>query len=300
MYTLVTACMNRESHLRRSLEAWRAIPDIGEILIVDWSNSRPLVDLCGEDPRIRVVRVEGEPRWILSYAYNLGVFRASHPYILKCDSDCLPDPKVVLCLPDEGHFYAGFWKSGAQVGKPSVNGQCVFLRTQFEAINGYSEYIRTYGRDDEDLYDRLIAKGFERREIAPELLNFLDHTQEDRISNQFDLRPNPSFEEVLLRNPAYNEMHNLLVAKALPWSQASARATYETLETGDRWERLRRNRSDELSIPEPVRIAARIYSMRSLVSQLFKIPMAATQDLDEPKCLALLRSRLTGAPKKQP
>ncbi len=297
MYTLVTACMNRESHLRQSLALWGKLPDIGEILIVDWSNGRPLLDLCAEDPRIRVVRVEEEPRWILSYAYNLGVFRARHPHILKCDSDCQPDPEVLLCLPGERHFYAGFWKSGVPIGKPSVNGQCIFSRAQFEAVNGYSEFIRTYGRDDEDLYDRLIAAGFERREIAPNLFHFVDHTQEERISNQFDLRPNPSFEDVLFRNPAYNEMHNLLLAKALPWSPACVRATYETLETGDRWERLRRNRSAELPIPEPVRLAARLFSMRSLVSQLFKIPMPATQDLDEPKCLALLRSRLTGPAK---
>lgn len=298
MYSLVTACMNREDHLRRSLALWTKLPDIGEILVVDWSNGRPLLDLCKEDPRIRVVRVEEEPRWILSYAYNLGVFRTRFPHVLKCDSDCLPDPKLTLLLPGERHFYAGFWKSGVAVGKPSVNGQCTFSRTQFEAINGYSEYIRTYGRDDEDLYDRFIASGFERREIDPAFLNFIDHTQEERISNQFELRPNPSFEDVLFRNPAYNEMHNLLVGKALPWSQACARAAYETLESGERWERLRRNRSTELTIPEPVRIAARLFSMRSLVSQLFKIPMAATQDLDEPKCMALLKGRLTETAKK--
>jgi hypothetical protein len=44
-----------------------------------------------------------------------------------------------------------------------------FAKAQFEAIDGYSELIRTYGRDDEDFYDRLIAAGYARREIPPEL-----------------------------------------------------------------------------------------------------------------------------------
>ena len=77
MISLVTACMNREAHLRRSLPEWLRLPGLGEIVVVDWSNERSLEELTALDPRVRVVRVQGEPRWVLSYAYNLGVARAA-------------------------------------------------------------------------------------------------------------------------------------------------------------------------------------------------------------------------------
>src|SRR5690606_31623737 len=97
------------------------------------------------DPRIRLVRVQNEPRWILSYAYNLGISLARHPIILKCDADCFPQPGILSARPDDSTFFAGHWRSGVKVGKPSVNGQCLFTKARFEAVNGYSEVIRTYG-----------------------------------------------------------------------------------------------------------------------------------------------------------
>jgi hypothetical protein len=44
MRSLVTACMNREHHLRRSLPHWLSLPGLDEIIIVDWSTSEPLDD----------------------------------------------------------------------------------------------------------------------------------------------------------------------------------------------------------------------------------------------------------------
>ena len=47
MLSLVTACMNRDHHLRRTLPHWLALPGVDEVLIVDWSNPSPLDDLLG-------------------------------------------------------------------------------------------------------------------------------------------------------------------------------------------------------------------------------------------------------------
>lgn len=74
--SLVTCAMNRTDNLLKALGSWLAHSQISEVIIVDWSSrvpvSQSLEDAGVDDPRIRVIRVEDEPRWILSYAFNVG------------------------------------------------------------------------------------------------------------------------------------------------------------------------------------------------------------------------------------
>lgn len=284
MFSLVTACMNREPHVRQNLPHWLRLPRVDEIVIVDWSSREPLAELTAVDPRVRVVRVDGEPRWILSYAYNLGIARATQPAILKCDADCRPQPEVTALEPAPGRFFAGNWRSGTPVGKPSVNGQCVFLKSQFEQVNGYSEIIRTYGRDDEDFYDRLVAAGHARTELAPAWLDFLEHTQAERTSNQ----KGPLGEHPFLRDTAFLEIRNYFLTHALPWGPRRQRARYETLREEGRAVLLRRHRPDEIPIPAKIEASARLAALRHFVGRASGAPDNVLARLDERACLSLI------------
>ncbi|MFN7819548.1 MAG: hypothetical protein ACK5Q7_08135, partial [Cyanobacteriota bacterium] len=64
--SIVTVCMNRREHLLVTAPRVAAWPHHGEHLIVDWSSAVPLrrEDLP-RDPRVRLMRVEGETRWSL-------------------------------------------------------------------------------------------------------------------------------------------------------------------------------------------------------------------------------------------
>lgn len=292
MISLVTACMNRDAHLRRTLPQWLKLPDVSEIVIVDWSNRVPLRELGELDPRIRVLRVEGEPRWILSYAYNLGVSRARNELILKCDADCVPTPEVVNLRPSGTAFHAGHWKAGTACGKPSVNGQCFFSRTQFDRVNGYSELIRTYGRDDEDFYDRLIEAGYQRREIPPSELSFIEHTHEERLANQTTPRGGDPLEIFLQRQPLYFEMYNAALAMVLPWGRWSLRADYSILDEDERHLRAVRDTSREIPISNAVHAIARLHGIRSVTASACGWPKARALETNEAGCMAALRSRL--------
>ncbi|MGD0835209.1 MAG: galactosyltransferase-related protein [Polyangia bacterium] len=292
MLSLVTACMNREAHLRQSLPQWLALTNVGEVLVVDWSNSKSLVDLTSLDPRVRVIRVEDEPRWILSYAYNLGIALSRYEHILKCDADCIPGQAVQEIQPDGNTFYAGYWKSGRAVGKPSVNGQCVLSKQQFAKTNGYSEVIRAYGRDDEDFYDRLVRAGFARREISPSGFNFLDHTDEDRMANQAGHGESPPLQGFLQRNLTFNEMRNYFIGRQMHWGPWFLRATYERRAAGERFEVLRRNRSLEIPVPAALTEAATLFALRYLVGTALQLPATVSEKLEERACLALLAEKL--------
>lgn len=288
MISLVTACMNRESHLRRSLPAWLKLKNVDEIVLVDWSTGEPFDDLLKLDPRIRIVRVEGESRWILAYAYNLGIAQSRGDVILKCDADCLPSAAVLQLEPTAGRFFAGDWRNGDRVGKTCVNGQCLFTRDQWTQVNGYSELMRRYGHDDGDFYERLEAGGHVRCEITPELLEFLNHSDLERIANATEPPPENSIEAFLNRQLHYHEIINKLIAGFIPWGPWFPRADYHPIDSNGQLQVFRRDVSREIPLSPALQQLARTQAIRTLTSRLCKIPPALFARMDETACLAHL------------
>jgi hypothetical protein len=184
--SLVTCCKNREANLLRALPGWLACPEITQVVVVDWGSDRPVADSLAEaglaDPRILVVRVPDEPRWILSYAFNLGFRMAGGALILKADADIVLEPGFFAKNPlPPGSFIAGNWRRAAP-GQSFVNGFFLIGRADLMAVKGFNEYITTYGWDDDDLYDRLVAQGLTRVDVAPGTVTHLDHDDAVRLN----------------------------------------------------------------------------------------------------------------------
>ena len=147
--SIVTVVMNRQAHL------WATAPKIsrwsghGEHLIVDWSSREPIErGRLPADPRIRVVRVDGESSWQLTRAYNFAIARASHDLILKLDADCWIDGRCPgLSLQPNTYL-----RSATAGG---LNGLFMIHRPDFLRAGGFNEYLCGYGHDDKDLYQRL-------------------------------------------------------------------------------------------------------------------------------------------------
>jgi hypothetical protein len=68
LISVVCGCMDRREMLRQALPTWLALSEIGEIVIVDWSSPSPVRPLAAElgDRRVKVLRVDGQRRWIAS------------------------------------------------------------------------------------------------------------------------------------------------------------------------------------------------------------------------------------------
>lgn len=183
--SLVTCAMNREENLLRALATWLACPEIAEIVIIDWSSTAPVAEALARagiaDPRIRLVRVEGEPRWVLSWAFNAGFRLAKGDRILKADADIVLDGGFFAqnhLAP--GRFIAGNWRN-AEEGQAHVNGFFFVHRADLAAVGGFNEQITTYGWDDDDLYTRLVEAGAERQDVAAGTIRHLDHSDEARL-----------------------------------------------------------------------------------------------------------------------
>jgi glycosyltransferase involved in cell wall biosynthesis len=183
--SIVTCSKNRTENLIKAMKTWLPHKDVRQIVVVDWCSDRPVAsDLMNagiEDERILVVRVEDEPRWILSYAFNAGFRVAQHERVLKVDADITLEADFFsknILRP--GSFIAGDWQK-ANKGQEFINGFFFACLKDIQRIRGFNEYITTYGWDDDDIYMRLQSLGLQRKCVDVSTIYHLPHDDHARI-----------------------------------------------------------------------------------------------------------------------
>jgi len=188
--SLVSSCMNRNDNLKKSIISWLKLP-VQEIVIVDWNSLTPVTYTLAEiiDPRIKIIRVENEPDWILTYAVNVGLRFSSFTKIYKLDADIQTQENFLdLNQFEEGEFIRGTWESAIEEEQPDqvyINGSFGCYKSDLVKVGFYNEHIRTYGWDDSDLYFRLSTKaGLRQKHLAFNSLKHLHQEQEERLRHQ--------------------------------------------------------------------------------------------------------------------
>ena len=172
--------MNRHNNLLISLHTWIDLP-IKEIIIIDWCSDIIFSEIIPEYlkrnknfNKIKIYRVKGYNKWILTWAFNLGLYLANSKYILKVDADVtiLSDFFIKNILNDNDKiFYRGYWNKHKN---KHLNGQFFCKKEYLEIIGYFNEYITTYGYDDCDLYKRLNNLG-----IVDKMIFNIDHLYND-------------------------------------------------------------------------------------------------------------------------
>jgi len=188
--SLVSCCMNRNDNLKQSLKSWLRLP-VQEIVVVDWNSSTPVASTIADitDERIKVVRVENETRWILTYAFNVGLRFASYKKVYKLDADIeTREDFLELNRFERGEFIRGSWESAIEadrVDQVYINGSYGCYKSDLLEAGLYNEHIRTYGWDDSDLYTRLSTKcGLKQKFFAFNSLTHSHQQAEDRLKHQ--------------------------------------------------------------------------------------------------------------------
>lgn len=188
--SIVSCCMNRNENLLKAIKTWIKLP-VDEIIIVDWSSNEPVSESIKdiEDKRIKILRVEGEPKWVLTYGFNVGLRFASHSRIYKFDADIeVSDNFIELNGFNAQQFVRGNWKFAVDKGDDAqkfVNGSFGASKMALKEIGYYNELITTYGWDDSDIYKRLSGvAGCKTKFIDPESIVHLEQDQEERLKHQ--------------------------------------------------------------------------------------------------------------------
>ncbi|WOI31300.1 glycosyltransferase [Sulfitobacter dubius] len=270
--SVVTCAMNRTQNLLSALKSWVGFPEISEIVIVDWSSDVPVAQSLSEhgidDPRIRILRVEGETRWILSYAFNVGFRAARYDKILKVDADLLlmPDFFALNPLP-ECSFIAGNWRT-AKPDQAHVNGFFFVTRDVLAKVAGFNEFITTYGWDDDDLYQRLNDIGAKRIDVTGDTIHHQEHSDAERIGTQHEM-PRTVLEEII-SSTMYCIRRNRFLAHVMPlWNRDRELLPFHILDSHTQAIRLKRTGHKPHSVPEAIWEDAQHYALAEMASWRF-------------------------------
>ena len=290
--SLVTCSRNRTENLLQTLPGWLACPEISEIIIVDWTSDAPVLEALqqqGElDRRIKVLRVTDEPRWILSHAFNVGFRAASHERILKVDADIVLDRRFFKTNKlGQNAFISGDWRS-AKEGQEFINGFFYIARSDLMKANGFSEFITSYGWDDDDLYDRLQRLGCHRQSVDPNFLHHLPHGDDVRVEGSGDLSLNAKQE--LTNNTEFKIQANRFLSNLMPvWNESRVMQPFSIWHESHGHFVLKRVGSPPCRVPDHIRKDAEHYAAAHVLS--WKLSYDRVIDLKPEQLDNLLRAR---------
>lgn len=187
--SMICAVMNRNALIEPALENWLAAEGVEEVVLVDWSSNVPVRDGLSrkllEDPKLRIYRVVGESRWILSHAFNLAASLAKSYWIAKVDIDYRIDSGFFgqFDLPADA-FIRGDWEFAMTQEDKFLNGFLLVRKQVYFLINGYNENLIAYGYDDSDFYSRLTSAGLTPISLVPKWIHHVPHDDTLRLANQ--------------------------------------------------------------------------------------------------------------------
>ena len=222
--SVVCGCMDRNQMLAEALPSWLAHPEIGEVIIVDWSSPTPvrLVTAPLGDARVKVIRVEDQRRWIASKSHNLGVRAAAGDVLLRLDADYVLGPsffRAHALAPRT--FFCGNWRCARVDNERHLTGVLYVHRRHVLAVNGYNERIVTYGYEDDDLFERLELGGLSRRDIDLDTIRHIPHTDDLRTRHQD------------VGSVEFETERNKRLAHARAWTIADRAARWQLRDGGD-------------------------------------------------------------------
>ena len=179
--SIVSVTMNRHTNLICAIHTWFELP-VKEIIIIDWCSNIKFESIIPTylkyNPnykKIKIFRVEGYDRWVLTWAFNLGISLASSEYILKLDADILVDKYFFNINPITDNL---FYRGKHEITRTYyLDGQLFIKKEYIEKIGYYNEKIITYGCDDYDLYKRLDKIG-----LKYNLIQGISHTHQEQFT----------------------------------------------------------------------------------------------------------------------
>ncbi|MCT0209778.1 glycosyltransferase family 47 protein [Synechococcus sp. CS-1333] len=189
--TMYVHLMNRNENVQKNLPNWLQ-QDFNELILLDWSSNDPVAEIPGVfgDPRVRVVRVDGQTKFIRTLAQNLASRMARHRRIFKCDSDVEFQGDFFAAHPLEpGEFWVGDWHQARDANERHLHGETYYFLRDFNRVNGYDERFLAYGQDDTNLKDRMVLSSLHKSVFNYDLMHHQEHDQSARCDNQNIVHP---------------------------------------------------------------------------------------------------------------
>jgi hypothetical protein len=241
--TITTGSKDRLEHLMRALPTWLALHEADAIIIVDWGSKIPLHEALADfkDSRLHIVRVSDEPFWCNAKCHNLELRMAGNDgLLLRLDNDALVSRDFLTKHPFiEGAFYAVDWRQVPPYydDKRNLAGTLLVETASLWEVNGYNERLIHYGREDDELYDRLVKHGLTWNKCDLTTLEHQPHDDESRMAN---LQITATLDKLAGDRPPQVKREALValstrIAKNSPWTREDAMTEWWISPAGERY-----------------------------------------------------------------
>jgi hypothetical protein len=194
LVSIIIPCYNDAQYIEQSVNSAlsQTYPNIEVIVVDDGSNAETKAVLRKLEPKLtKLITQENQGQ---STARNIGIKEAKSNYILVLDSDDFFEPtfcekamtfflekkdiKLITCFVNriiDKKKIDIFKPIGGDISQFLSNnqatGSCMFLKSDFENINGYDELMRK-GFEDWEFYIRLLKEGGKAYVIEEPLFNY--------------------------------------------------------------------------------------------------------------------------------
>jgi N-terminal domain of galactosyltransferase len=190
--SVVIGCKNRNDNLIKSVKSYINYDIISEIVIVDFNSKEPIFYTLQQNDidttKIKIIKIDNEVPWILTYCINLGVLFCKNQYILKLDADVMFTSQFYDYLRqeqlDHNSYYTFDWERAKSINNRHLNGNMLFSKNKFMEINGFDINIVTYGWDDSDIKNKFKNSGCQNKKLNMKFLQHMEGTDEQRVENQ--------------------------------------------------------------------------------------------------------------------
>jgi len=183
--------MNRNENVIKNLPNWLKL-SFDELILLDWSTDGGMTHLPGiwDDPRVRIIRVENQSKFIRTLAQNLASRMSRNRKIFKCDSDVEFYGDFFGAHPLEpAEFWVGEWQQARNNNERHLHGEVYYWLEDFIRIGGYDERIKSYGHDDTNFTDRLVLSGLTKKVFNYDLMHHQEHDQKVRAQGSHGIHP---------------------------------------------------------------------------------------------------------------
>jgi glycosyltransferase involved in cell wall biosynthesis len=176
--SLITRFMDRLRTLSQVFPSWLTLPEIDEIIIVNWSSKKD--DIAKylktfNDKRIILVNVENQKFFNRGMAWNTGIHCASGEWLFCIDGDVSIKSNLLNSISlDENVIYRS----------QTCVGTCIVEKDSWKKVKGYAEYLQGWGEEDIDYYLKLEKVGVVTRLFNDDLFGYVFHDFDER--NQHD------------------------------------------------------------------------------------------------------------------
>ncbi|MCF8359105.1 MAG: glycosyltransferase [Prolixibacteraceae bacterium] len=266
--SVFTAVKNRSDFLDRALKTWTKNNLINEIIIVDWSSDDSLYEIIDkyQDGRILLATVKDQKSWVLSEAYNLAARLTTHNKILKLDADIeITEDFFDKNILKPGTFITGNWRTAKDENETHLNGDVFLFRNDFFKVNGYNEYITTYGWDDSDLYTRLSESGLERKYFSSKTLYHIPHESRMQFQKQpkiFENLTEIEWERLQILSNRHLALH------AVKWDSKKKMQSFNIEFTKEEKVLLLSKQNDSLKVPDKVKEESTIAAIKARLVEI--------------------------------